>query len=209
MHPCRASSVVANAPGQSNIGLRSTIRTRTRLLHERVEARTLCEGWLDDRRLYALLLSRLLTLHMQLESHAYRFRAELHEFDLAGRSRRSHIEADLDAMDAAERVVAQRVPGLSLASAGYVLGGLYVVEGATLGGAIVAKRVAQRLGLTSGQGCAYFSSYGADTGRRWSEFCAVLDRWGGDPDAVAEGAVGVFGCYDRWVLARPDDGRSP
>ena len=54
------------------------------------------------------------------------------------------------------------------------LGAMYVVEGSTLGGAIIARQVERALGLTTESGCAYFRSYGPAISPMWKSFGAVL-----------------------------------
>lgn len=63
-----------------------------------------------------------------------------------------------------------------------------------LGGQVPARRFHEHLGLTPTHGLGYFSGYGADTGRRWGEFCAAaeaaVDRR--DHEAAAGAAVATF-----------------
>ena len=51
---------------------------------------------------------------------------------------------------------------------------MYVLEGSTLGGAIIARHVERELGLQVDTGCAFFRSYGRNVGRMWKEFGARL-----------------------------------
>ncbi len=57
------------------------------------------------------------------------------------------------------------------------VGALYVVEGATLGGQVVLRQVAPRLGLAPEAGCAFYAAYGARTGAMWKAFGAAVGRW--------------------------------
>jgi heme oxygenase len=54
------------------------------------------------------------------------------------------------------------------------LGGLYVTEGATLGGQIISRHLEQTLGLSARRGAAFFSCYGLQVGAMWRAFCAIL-----------------------------------
>ncbi len=54
------------------------------------------------------------------------------------------------------------------------LGALYVLEGSTLGGRILARQVETVLELTPGQGNAYFQGHGAATGALWKEVTAEI-----------------------------------
>ena len=49
-------------------------------------------------------------------------------------------------------------PLMPLPSPAAMLGSMYVVEGSTLGGAIIAREVERTLGLDGETGCAYFKS---------------------------------------------------
>lgn len=57
-----------------------------------------------------------------------------------------------------------------------ILGYLYVFEGATLGGQIIAKVLKKRLGLTAKYGAKYFNGYGPDTIKMWLDFCNILNQ---------------------------------
>lgn len=54
------------------------------------------------------------------------------------------------------------------------LGALYVLEGSTLGGRYLAKQVETSLGLTRGEGNAYFEGHGASTATLWREVTAEV-----------------------------------
>lgn len=56
------------------------------------------------------------------------------------------------------------------------LGCLYVLEGATLGGHVLTRRVKQSLGLSPASGCAFLASYGKDVGPMWRAFGSALAR---------------------------------
>ena len=54
------------------------------------------------------------------------------------------------------------------------LGCLYVMEGSTLGGQIISRRLAQHLRLGEKSGAAFFNAYGGMVGSRWMEFKSFL-----------------------------------
>ncbi|MDT3403454.1 biliverdin-producing heme oxygenase [Mucilaginibacter terrae] len=54
-------------------------------------------------------------------------------------------------------------------------GALYVIEGSTLGGKIIAKMMAQQLGITNGTGLSFFNGYGDDSAQMWDKFKQKLD----------------------------------
>ncbi|TFY91007.1 biliverdin-producing heme oxygenase [Pseudomonas nabeulensis] len=82
------------------------------------------------------------------------------------------------------------------------LGALYVLEGATLGGQVLRREMAQRLDINADNGGAFLNVYGAETGRRWKDF---LDYLGSQPlDACAKeravlAARSTFSCFEQWL----------
>ena len=60
------------------------------------------------------------------------------------------------------------------------IGILYVLEGAALGGQLIARRLGPRFGVTATAGACFFTGAGDATGRRWRTFGAMVDRWGAE-----------------------------
>jgi heme oxygenase len=56
------------------------------------------------------------------------------------------------------------------------LGAMYVMEGSTMGGKIIAKMIKGQAGIDGPSGFSFFNGYGEDTGRMWEEFKAFLNR---------------------------------
>ena len=83
------------------------------------------------------------------------------------------------------------------------LGCLYVMEGATLGGQIIRRQAASRLGLGPSSGCSFFSAYGEQVGPMWRAFRAALaDYATGAPGAqarVLDAASDTFARLDLWL----------
>jgi heme oxygenase (biliverdin-IX-beta and delta-forming) len=82
-----------------------------------------------------------------------------------------------------------------------LLGSLYVLEGATLGGQILSRHFARQLNLCSEGGCSFFSSYGSAVGRRWRSFCELLASYS-SPDndtVIVQSAVQTFCCLGKWL----------
>ncbi len=77
-------------------------------------------------------------------------------------------------------------------------GVLYVLEGATLGGQIIARRLHAALGVTASTGGRFFQSYGPDVGPSWRRFVAMLDAFGettAEGDRVERAALATFSCF--------------
>lgn len=56
-----------------------------------------------------------------------------------------------------------------------ILGILYVIEGSTLGGAVITQKISQSLQLVNCKGASFFSSYGKLVGPNWLEFLEILN----------------------------------
>jgi heme oxygenase (biliverdin-IX-beta and delta-forming) len=110
-------------------------------------------------------------------------------FDYATRQKTPHLRQDLLALGSSAEAVAATplcaaLPPLTTPE--QILGCLYVIEGATLGGRIITRQLQTQLGLTPDTGGAFFDGYGAQTGAHWKAFCTMLtDNADQDANKVA------------------------
>jgi len=127
-------------------------------------------------------------------------------FDFASRRKVPRLEKDLVALGkTAEELT--RLPRCAelpaLDSIPRVLGCLYVIEGATLGGQVITRHLRANLAITPETGGAFFAGYGAATGARWQAFGAMItvaaERFGGQDEIVAS-ANHTFETLDRWLF---------
>jgi heme oxygenase (biliverdin-IX-beta and delta-forming) len=92
-----------------------------------------------------------------------------------------------------------------LASAHDALGAMYVLEGSTLGGAVIRRELAKNPHLADQvAGFHYYGCYGPLIGERWKSFQGLLAEWATSPeqqDAVVQKAKETFGLFER-LLAR-------
>ncbi len=85
------------------------------------------------------------------------------------------------------------------------LGALYVLEGATLGGQVLRREMAQRLGIDASNGGAFLNVYGAETGRRWKDFLDYLGRQTLDAHAkqrAVAAACSTFSGFEQWLASQ-------
>ena len=81
------------------------------------------------------------------------------------------------------------------------LGCSYVIEGATLGGQIISRHVAERLGLSIDSGARFFHGYGERTGRMWKAFTGTVRDFAaahGEEDAIVGSAIDTFRALRAW-----------
>lgn len=121
---------------------------------------------------------------------------------LDGHRHLERLNADLRHLDdGAPSALCDALPAIDdFASA---LGSCYVIEGSMLGARVVGPELQRRFGVGADTGCAYFSGDGADTGRRWSRFRALLDSLHADQQAAAIAAANrTFETLLDWFRAR-------
>ncbi|MFC5847530.1 biliverdin-producing heme oxygenase [Deinococcus petrolearius] len=177
------------------------LKRETQALHEATEARMPVMDPALDRAAYARLLAQLYALVAPLETRllALPLPASL---ALDERLKQGALRRDLAALGAA--VPAGRADWLP-GDVAEGLGTLYVLEGATLGGQIIARHLGPRLGLDAASGLAYFSAYGPQTGPMWRRFAEAMTREV-PPEAgaaVVQGACAAFLAFGRALHTPP------
>ena len=83
-----------------------------------------------------------------------------------------------------------------------ILGSLYVLEGATLGGQVLTRHFARHLNVFPGRGCSFFFSYGPEVGRYWRSFCEILNSHSSPENdtMIVQSAIQTFSCFESWLL---------
>jgi len=81
------------------------------------------------------------------------------------------------------------------------IGCMYVLEGATLGGQLIARHLQQTLGVDANGGAAFFNSYGPEVGPLWKAYKSFAEQHGaGHEDAVVASASAMFAALERWFF---------
>lgn len=206
------SIALAEAPVFPALAPPLTLRLRqeTRDLHDRIEANARFARLMapdltlaEYRRLVARLHGHHAPLEAALEAMAHRLPAclALHR----RLNRRAALAADLLALGFAPDAIAAlpRCEAFVIRSVEQALGALYVLEGSTLGGQLIARHLQATLGIGPTTGAAHVVPHGAETGTLWRDFRLALDEGAEaaqfDPDAVITAARHAFDRLDRWV----------
>lgn len=126
-------------------------------------------------------------------------------FDYAVRQKTPRLVQDLVALggSAAEVAATPRCTNLpALITPEQLLGCLYVIEGATLGGRIITRQLQTQLGLNPESGGAFFDGYGAQTGPHWKAFCTMLTNIADESrhGAIVAGANRTFETLTHWLF---------
>ena len=188
--------------------IRELLRHGTQAHHARAEARLpLMDEALTVER-YRQMLTRLLGFYAPLEQRLAGADWSRIALDPERRRKWPLLVADLRALALTDAQI-EALPrcddlpeARSLADA---LGCLYVLEGATLGGQLVRRHVAARLGLGPQNGCAFFAAYGDAVGPMWREYqqrlATLVDSGAVEADEVVGAARRTFDALTRWLDA--------
>jgi heme oxygenase (biliverdin-IX-beta and delta-forming) len=128
--------------------------------------------------------------------------------DLANRlNKTSLLKGDLHhfGVDSKNLPTCQKLPPLKLAAE--ILGGIYVVEGATLGGRIITKHVQDTLNILPATGGSFFQGYGDATAMMWQGMRQLLVSAASDvqtENAIVASAIETFSMLRIWSEAYLD-----
>ncbi len=155
---------------------------------------------------YVDLLAALFGFYAPLETDLARWEAASGPLALPLRRRAPLLTRDLRAFGRAAEQISTCTTIPTLISVEHVAGALYVVEGAALGGQVIARAVPQRLGVGRDNGAAFFIGDGADTAARWRRVLAWLDERDRDPrvigNEIVDAATRTFDALSQWLKAR-------
>ena len=190
-------------PAQGEAGVLEALRNATREWHDQVEtaADLLTPG--VDRRHYTRFLSAMLSVIRPCEARLDAGAAPP-GLDIVTRRKTPLLEGDLEALGRPSAAVTDvRTAALpSVHRWPHALGYLYVVEGSTLGGQVLLKRLVPALGLTA-ETSRFLRGYGSSTGSMWRSFAAHLETARGREQAIVECACATFALFHAALAAEP------
>ncbi|GJE16996.1 biliverdin-producing heme oxygenase [Methylobacterium marchantiae] len=193
--------------------LSDRLRSETRDQHEDLERRLDWRQRMATQEGYRSLLARWWGFHRVFEpavaaAFGADFAQPLGKRHLLERDLR-HFGMSGEAIEALPRFS----PFTGFDDRAAILGALYVTEGSTLGGQVIAHHVRRSLGETiASGGCAYYEGYGKrDTAAMWTSFRAFLDRSGEDSPAgdVIDGARWTFRALATWLCGDEPSRHAP
>lgn len=182
------------------------LKIETRPAHDRIEQAIDLDRRISSRDAYRDLLIRFYGFHIAWEPAALESAPDKGFFQ--SRCKADLLVKDLKALGMKDDEII-RLPQctalMPLAEPAAVLGSMYVVEGSTLGGAIIAHEVERRLGMKADTGCAYFRSYGRDIAVMWKQFGAELLAASSPEtdDVIVETAQKTFDVMHDWLCEAP------
>ena len=217
-----AESLVTDPVSQPEAASQSTILTRLRLEtrgeHEAVEqVLDLMSASLTPER-YRRRLEQFYGFYAPLEKAVQAYALALPptmRAALAERlSKTALLQQDLQYLGTQAKTlpICRNLPPLGTQAE--VLGCVYVMEGATLGGRMITQHVSSALGITPTTGGRFFEGYGDNTGRMWQSMRQLLVS--GSPDTKTEdnivnNAIATFANLRDWcesLQQQPENGNT-
>jgi len=191
---------------QSDLDIMTALKVETADLHKRVERLMpfFNENLSFER--YAGTLASFLGFYERIEHNLTKIRDwKAVGIDLYERQRAPLLRSDLRALGLTPQQIAELprchdLPRLEDASDG--LGCLYVLEGSTLGGQLIARELSRRFEIDGNSGASFFHSYGFNVGGKWMEFCSVVRRYvddSGKRSKLLSSASNTFNSFEKWM----------
>jgi heme oxygenase len=185
--------------------LRRNLRDATEPAHRLLEAALDLQSPELSFERYRRVLAAFLGFYSPLEARIRAFKPVEQPLGFALPARARRLERDLAALGAPVAVACcEDLP--QLATSAELMGCLYVLEGAALGGQVLARSLASRWQLTPSTGLAFFHGDGpAGTKRRWALVLDWLERGeraGADAPSAVAAASATFLALERWATVR-------
>lgn len=182
------------------------LRRETRALHDRIEQNPQMRRLLADdldRSAYRHLLMRTYGFYRPLEA-ALAAQGAFERFGTA--PKRPALEQDLRALGVPEEAWAA-VPQCgdlpAVDTVPQALGCMYVLEGASLGGRLIARHLADVLGIGPEDGAAFYNGALQPAGAGWRAFrraaVDVMPAYAGQVPAAVTAARDTFRTLDAWM----------
>ena len=159
-------------------------------------------GKAPDKKQYAWLLQKFWGLHKPLEEKLGE-RSEWNHlsFNFDERRKVNLLQKDVQALDAwgNDLPVCKSLPKIETFDD--ALGCMYVLEGSTLGGAVISRNLEKTLGIKSENGGLYYNCYGAgkELGEKFKQMAEFIGRNHKDADRVVRSANETFIAINNWL----------
>lgn len=179
----------------------ATLKAETSDLHEAIERRMDLGRMTGSLAGYRQTLRAFYGLYEPIEASLAS--APPSGFRFVPEPKTPRLAADLKALGESEIDRLPRCPDLPpVDSVPRLVGTLYVLEGASLGGQIISRLLRERLGITSEAGGRFFHGSGERTGERWRDFRRAADsalRMSNEIDEAVVAARETFTAFDQWL----------
>lgn len=196
------SNSLQQASGNGSLSER--LRADTRPEHEAIETALAIPGSIRSSADYTRLLAGFYGFYQPLEQRLFECDWQGSGIDPDARRKAPLLAADLRACGMEPETIPQcpQLPPCQSLAEGF--GCLYVLEGATLGGAIIHRELVRHLGDWIRGKDHFHQCYGENRGAMWRTFKEALNRFGeqcerGSQDRVIVAARATFRGLQSWL----------
>lgn len=176
------------------------LRSKTANSHQLIEQNNVSQSLMSQNvttTQYAQYLSKMYSFVHGFEKIVFPLLKHYELLQLDERRKSHLIEADLALLNysAEPRYENDELFSTHYQTAAAALGGMYVLEGSTLGGQIISRHLSKILGNSVEGKTTYLTAYTGQTGSMWKNFlqllCAESDRHGFEEEII-DSAVNTF-----------------
>ncbi len=130
------------------------------------------------------------------------------DFNLKNRDKSAFLLEDMKYLNISDQEIAalevceqSQLPDIS--NMAQALGCMYVLEGATLGGQIVSKKLNEIFGFEQGKGSSFFNSYGTNVRPMWKEFGDFINNYSeknkDDDNEIVNSSDQTYHKFNNWL----------
>lgn len=186
-------------------GFHARLKTCTQPFHDRLESRLPLLNPCLTVEVYCTLLKQFYGFYRPLEAVFARAATGLLQGEVERRRKAQWLVQDLMALGETPESIAglpfcARLPDVTTQAR--LMGSLYVVEGATLGGQMIGRFLRQSLDEQASGCCRFFLSYGEQVRPQWEAFLQSLAEAAEEPEherEIIESACETFHCFEQWL----------
>jgi heme oxygenase len=173
------------------------LRQETEQEHRKTENSAIMRSVMGEEFLtaaYQALLKRMLSFYSPVEQNIVTFESKT---DLTYHYQSKHLLLREDLTHLCSQTTSKEVKGSDIPAVETIedfLGVLYVLEGSTLGGALIHKALDKH--INASKAATFFYPYGKETKKRWNETRAFIDDYGEkeyiNHNKVCDAAIATF-----------------
>ncbi len=148
---------------------------------------------------YTAFLKRIASFLIPLETLIHQQPLKSLVPDINSRKRTADLIRDIQHFDPAW-ALAEKAPLPIINNPLEAMGALYVLEGSTMGGPIIAGIIRKQTGI--GSGLSYFENYQENRKQMWVLFCDWLNDASLNPhhEIISTAAISCFNSYRDWLI---------
>ncbi|XOZ34944.1 biliverdin-producing heme oxygenase [Halomonadaceae bacterium KBTZ08] len=201
------TNAASSNANQGDTVLTTCLREETRPEHDRIEAALDIPDSIREPTDYVRLLAGFYTFYQPLEQQLLRLDWQGSDIDMEARRKAPLLARDLEACGTKPEglTFCSQLPPLRDATEG--LGCLYVLEGATLGGEVIHRRLHTGFGSWLENRDRFYRCYGDERGHMWRAFKQAANHFGqacdpADQSRTIDTARTTFRLLQAWLERR-------